>query len=366
MIKYYLLKNKETIYSYNNTNSNSNLNNNNNNIINNNNNIFKEQLSIYNYNSSGPRPEPFRGESSNVKQFNFELFYNEFKKRFKKDNKPSKEFLEWFIGFFEGDGSFIIAKRGDLSIVITQSEKDLNILNYIKENLNIGSIYIQSKKNKTYRWIIQNRKDIYLISLLLNGNLILPIRSLKLNIFLAKLNYKLAINNENLIKYDQRLVLPSLNDAWISGFTDSEGCFTSSIFNINESSLNKIKIKSETFTFRVRYILTQKYQLNRYVLEYILNLFNLYNKNNEKSIGSIVPHSVKDVWELRINGLKNCLLILTYFDKYNLKTSKKESYDKFKIILYKIKNKEHLTIIGIKKLKELTKLINIHGKKDKV
>jgi len=42
-------------------------------------------------------------------------------------------------------------KRGDLSIIITQSELDLDVLNYIKNNLTIGSIIIQSKKNKTYR-----------------------------------------------------------------------------------------------------------------------------------------------------------------------------------------------------------------------
>jgi hypothetical protein len=51
------------------------------------------------------------------------------------------------------------------------------------------------------------------MSLLFNGNLVLPIRSLKFNTFLSKLNYKLAINNENLIKYDERLVLPFLDDA---------------------------------------------------------------------------------------------------------------------------------------------------------
>ena len=309
--------------------------------------ILEEQLSIYNYN--------LRRTSDYVKKFNFDLYYKEFEYRFKKQNKPSKEFLEWFIGFFEGDGTFSIAKRGDLSIIITQSEKDINILNLIKDTLNIGSIIVQSKKNNTYRWVIQNRKDIYLMSLLFNGNLVLPIRSLKFNTFLSKLNYKLAINNENLIKYDERLVLPFLDDAWISGFTDSEGSFSCSILSNSNSA------------YRVRYLLSQKFDLNKYILEHILNQFNggLY-PDSAKSIGSITPHSVKNVWELRINGLKNCLLILDYFDKYQLKTIKKTSYTLFKDILNMIKNKEHLDLNNRIKIKELAKKINNHGKQDMV
>lgn len=84
----------------------------------------------------------------------------------------------------------------------------------------------------------------------------------------------------------------------------------------------------------------------------MLNLFNTYNNNNNnKPIGSIVPHSIKDVWELRINGLNNCLLILTYFDKYSLNTIKKDSYIKFKSILNRIKNKDHLNPILRKEIK---------------
>jgi len=45
----------------------------------------------------------------------------------------------------------MVAKRGDLAIMITQSKYDINILNEIKNILGIGSIIIQSKKNNTFR-----------------------------------------------------------------------------------------------------------------------------------------------------------------------------------------------------------------------
>lgn len=298
-------------------------------------------LSIYNSNY-------FNNGFTN-KEFNFDLFYKEFERRYPNKTKPTPEFLQWFIGFHEGDGSFTMASRGDLSIVITQSERDINVLNYIKDTLNIGSVFIQSRKSKTYRFAVQGISDIYLLCLLFNGNLVLPVRSLKFNIFLSKLNLKLGLNNQNLIEFDDRLVLPTVNDAWICGFTDSEGCFTVSILN------------NDTYAYRVRYILSQKYLLNKYVLEYILNLFNNnynYNLGNTKSMGSIVPHSYQSVWELRINGLKNCLLILDYFDKFKLKTIKFDSYILFKEILFRIVDKEHMDPKGRKYLTELSKKVN--------
>ena len=66
------------------------------------------------------------------KLFNFTSFYNKYKEYYPKNKQPDKNFLEWFIGFSEGEGSFVLAKRGDLSFVITQSTKDIQSLNFIK------------------------------------------------------------------------------------------------------------------------------------------------------------------------------------------------------------------------------------------
>lgn len=309
-------------------------------LLNNNNNNNK--LNIYSLNNNN---NLIKWDKS-PKDFNFNLFNLEYKRRFPNKELPTKEFLIWFIGFFEGDGSFIIAKRGDLGIVIIQSELNKKILNIIKDNLNIGSIIIESKKDKTYKWIVQDRKNLYLLSLLFNGNIVLPIKSIKFNIFLSKLNYKLLINNENLIEFNSELILPTLNDTWLLGFTDSEGCFTCSILNNNDNA------------YRVRYILTQKYDINKYVLEHILLLFNNYYNDNI-SIGSIIPHSKKNIWELRINGLKNCNKILFYFNKFKLKTIKYNSFIKFKDILNDINNKDHLNPIKRSLLKKKAKNINI-------
>lgn len=285
-----------------------------------------------------------KGLIFNNSKFDFTEFYEEFIKKYPNKNKPSQEFLEWFVGFFEGDGSFILVKRGDVSVVITQSEKDIEILNKIKNTLAMGNIIIQSKKNKTYRWIVNKRQDIYLLCLIFNGNIVLPTRSVKFSIFISKLNEKLIKNNESIIIYKNICKLPTIGDAWISGFTDSEGCFTASI------------LSNSTNAYRVRFILTQKYEINKEILVHILNELNKYNKSSSL-IGSVVSHSVANVYELRINGLKNCLLILNYFERYPLLSKKKDSYKAFIKILHLINEGKHLNLETRLQIKELCKKI---------
>ena len=133
--------------------------------------------------------------NSTNKSFNFTSFYSKFNEYYPKLKLPSNKFLEWFIGFSEGEGSFILAQRGDLAFVITQSTADVQVLNYIKENLGIGKVIQQSVKQNTHRFIIQDIKNLYLISLLFNGNMVFPTRKARFLTFLSFLNEKLLKKN---------------------------------------------------------------------------------------------------------------------------------------------------------------------------
>jgi hypothetical protein len=77
-----------------------------------------------------------------------------------------------------------------------------------------------------------------------------------------------------------------------------------------------------------------------------------------------VPHSVSDVFELRINGVKNCEYIFAYFDEYKLITLKSESYEKWKLAHAQLKNQDHLIPELWEKLTELAKTINSRKRKD--
>ena len=117
--------------------------------------------------------------------FNFYDFYLRYKTIFG-DSKiaPSSEFLSWFIGFSEGDGSFIVNKRApeaaaaadggccadDLSFVIVQDTRDVQVLNMIKKVLGFGKVIKQGKT--TSRFIVQDKAGFYLLCVLFNGNIV--------------------------------------------------------------------------------------------------------------------------------------------------------------------------------------------------
>jgi hypothetical protein len=95
----------------------------------------------------------------------------------------------------EGNGSFIVAKRGDLSLVVTQSSSDIYVLNFIKENFGFGNIHIKSSKQKAHRYVVYKQQDLLLICLLFNGNMVFPTRSAKFHIFLSRFNERLIKKN---------------------------------------------------------------------------------------------------------------------------------------------------------------------------
>jgi len=232
---------------------------------------------------------------------------------------PSKNFLTWFIGFTEGEGSFIVNNRGDLAFVITQSTSDIRVLNFIKETLGFGKVISQSAK--TSRYVTQSKKEIDIIISIFNGNIVLPSKQEKFYNFVKGFNIWVTKGNIRLdpVEIKKSTILPSLDNSWLAGFTDGEGCFTCSI---GEN-------KKYSFNFNI----SQKGKENFKVLNHLCLLFKG---------GILSKHSVENVYEFRIGGVKNCKNVFPYFDKYNLYTKKSISYTLWKEIYEDLINKHHL------------------------
>lgn len=49
-------------------------------------------------------------------------------------------FLDWFVGFSEGDGSFILDKNNRKRFEIWQHIKDVSVLEFVQQNLEFGDI----------------------------------------------------------------------------------------------------------------------------------------------------------------------------------------------------------------------------------
>jgi LAGLIDADG endonuclease len=274
------------------------------------------------------------------RSFDFKPFYSKFSEFYPNIELPKKEFLEWFIGFAEGEATFVVAKRGDFSFSITQSSIDLQVLIYIKEKLGFGNVKLESSKKKTHRFRIQDTKNLYLLCHLFNGNMVFPTRSARFLIFLTSFNEKLLKKNllPPIIPILEK-VTPSLEDYWLSGIVDGEGCFSLSFLSRDNG-------------FRLNFIITQKWKANKPILEHILNLFDCH--------GLVCCRSRQhlDYWDLKINGLKNCRVLFLYFDKYKLKSKKKESYLRWKEISSRLVRGDHLKANTRLELIDLAKQIN--------
>ena len=183
--------------------------------------------------------------SSCDRTFDFSSFYNVYFQIYPNKPKPSRYFLEWLIGFTEGDGSFTVTKRGDLQFVITQSTSDVQVLYFILNNLGFGKVIQQSKSSKTHRFVVQDIQNLLLVCLIFNGNMVFFTRNLRFLSFLSAYNELSLRMKLNIIRPVMETILPTLQDSWLAGFTDAEGCFTLSLL-------------SNSTAYRFRFILSQK------------------------------------------------------------------------------------------------------------
>lgn len=273
--------------------------------------------------------------SSLNNNFDFSLFYIKHKTYLANKSYPSNKFLTWFIGFTEGEGSFIVNNRGDLAFVITQSTSDIKVLQFIQETLGFGKVIAQSVN--TSRYVTQSKREIDILISILNGNIVLPSRQEKFNNFIKGFNSWVT---KGKIKLDtvvtkNMFILPSLDNSWLAGFTDAEGCFTCSI--------------SEKKGYSINFNIAQKGEINVKILEHICLLFKC---------GIVSKHAVENVYEYRIGGVKNCKNVFPYFDNFTLYTKKSMSYILWKQVYNDLGDKCHLDKSKRLEMIEKARMIN--------
>ena len=88
------------------------------------------------------------------------------------------DFLEWFIGFFEGDGSVYsyatLDKRDGrqgTSLQFSIAQKKKNIIEILQKTFGFGSLSLFQKDGEVYwRWFVSSQQDLTRIALLFSGN----------------------------------------------------------------------------------------------------------------------------------------------------------------------------------------------------
>lgn len=241
------------------------------------------------------------------------------------------EFLQWFIGFTEGDGAFL-QNKNQPRFVLTQ--KEVEVLYLIKQTLGFGLVTTYS--NGFSRYIVSNTDDIIKLINIFNGNLVLPHRIKQLSLWIHVLILKGSFLNLCI----ESSFSPSLNNGWLSGFTDAEGSFNVLFKNRKDVKLGKRVI--------LRYIIDQKNAES--LLKGISSLFNY---------GFVsIRTKTNGVYRFTINSFEGLKLVRDYFSKYPLKTKKLISYNLWLEVLDQVLNKQHYNKDVLNLIYQKSKTIN--------
>ena len=130
--------------------------------------------------------------------FRFNTFYKYYNNRFPNAEIPNQSFLEWLVGFAEGDGSFTVNNRGTAIFVITllpkgRSTTDLQVLEYIQRVLRFGRVIKQGAN--TSRFVVEDLASVALLIALFNGNLVFPLKQASFALFLEAFNKRSLLRN---------------------------------------------------------------------------------------------------------------------------------------------------------------------------
>jgi hypothetical protein len=124
--------------------------------------------------------------------------------------EKSVHFNQWLGGLIDGDGCFLLSKKGYASLEIVVERRDQHCLHQIKDVFG-GAIQLRAGDNHL-RYRLHNRPGLFRLITAVSGCIRNPTRLHQLNKICVKYNAPLV--------YAQPL---TYRDGWMSGFFDSDG-----------------------------------------------------------------------------------------------------------------------------------------------
>ena len=337
------------------------------------------------------------GSSETIRKapcFNFEDFYKY--GHAKHVPRIEESFLEWFIGFFEGDGYLGFSKSRIYNRVRNGKEykelvceklyfhicqKEKRIIEKIAYVFGFGRVSSFKQNGEIYwRWVLDSKNSMEKIAYLLSGNLIIKERQKQF------LQWVEVGEGKNMFKFPFNKNKPyfssiNLNNAWLSGFIDAEACFYAN-FSLPSSIKKKvsilprmkknwsnkhyqifIEISQYKFPLLQKMTLTQvSTEETNELFKQILFLFkgkSFYIFQNLKA----KKLSNKEYVRVEFSSLDSQKIIIYYLSKYPLQTIKNISFIRWKRVYLRRKEGVHLSPKGTQRIYRLVKAININSKK---
>jgi hypothetical protein len=238
-----------------------------------------------------------------------------------------KYFLQWFVGFSEGDGSFEQSKK---AFII--NKKDPKLLFRIKNKLGFGSVY-QTTNCSIWRYSVTGQTNCLRLYYLFNGNLTLQKTIDKFQKWAIRLAPKTSVQKIKLIV--------RLDNGWLAGFIEAEGGFYGRVRKKSQMKLG--------YQFQKKFYLTQKGEQD--VLHQILFLL----KSNTKIY--TFEQNNKTYSRIDISSFDSHELLLNYLSRFPIFGIKNVSICIWRKMHGRQDRNEHLTAIGLKKIRNLCHLL---------
>lgn len=294
------------------------------------------------------------GSSETTREAPLENFYLTFNFDFyicPKHKKIDPFFLEWFIGFSEGVGSFVIQQKdGKPHFSFQILQQDPKLIHKIRTQLGYGRV---SQFSENYwKFCVSDKKGLQRLVSLFSGNLVFAKTRQQFHNWVERGStlgfWSSDFTSSEYTKRFDRRIRPNLTTGWFAGFVDAEGYFYA---DIRQSSGSKV------------IQLIQKFQILREndCQDYkILDEFSILFEN----WAQLALAKRKKVYLFEIQSLESHRLLVLYLQKFPLQSKKKIAFLRWWRLSLRRNEKNYLTEKGVQKLKRLCHAINRQTKEE--
>jgi hypothetical protein len=133
---------------------------------------------------------------------------------------------------------------------------------------------------------------------------------------------------------------------WIAGFVDGEGCFSVPVFRNHKAKLR--------WQVQPTFVVAQSAS-SRDVLEELVRVFGCgkvyVNQRHDNHREPLARYVVNRFADLRDE-------VVPFFHEHQLRTSKRENFEKFVTVLRLMEERKHLTISGLIEIAEIAETMN--------
>lgn len=242
---------------------------------------------------------------------------------------PNPIFLEWFIGFFEAKGCFLIKnikkdKKRLLSFFFEITQKDVQLMYKIRTMLGFGNVtqFVKENNEIYWRYSVYDLKNLTRLIWLFNGNLITVKKQKIFQSWIALFNKKYKTNFllKERDRRDTKETFICFKNAWLSGFFEGNAGFW-----VKSKNLVIFKVdQSKFYNVTLKFYISQKNE--NLLLNKIKHLFQ-------------IPSEIYQTTKTLRAQLEISLLLIQYLTKYPFLGKRQTSFNRWKRVLgYRINN----------------------------